>query len=711
MAMTKKILILAANPKDTTRLRLDEEVREIKEGLRLAKKRELFEIEQREAVRIRDLRRALLDCEPHIVHFSGHGEADGIIVEDEAGNSVLVEPEAVAGLFGLFSNQVECVLLNACFSESQANAINRHIKYVIGMSREIEDQTAIEFTVGFYDAIGAGKTIEQAFKFGCNAIKLPGFPDYLTPVLKINPGMTGEIQSPKSEYQITRTARVFISYKHQADPDEPVAVEVADKLKALGHYVFIDQDMIVGMEWMKRIDEELAKTDFVIPFLSEYSVQSEMVRGEIERAYQLSSERGGLPKILPVRLNYREPFPYPLDKYLNPIHWAVWDSSEDTQQLIDELSQAISGKPLPIGVAEQKSYIAAKPKPDMKAPTYAAQPLKLEMPEGTIDPESKLYIERTTDQVAMDAIERQGVTMTIKAPRQMGKSSLLMRIIQKAHSKTQKIILLDFQLFDKSALQKADTFYYQFCSWLTDELELDNQLDEYWKMNLSNSMKCTRYMQRHLLKQVNGPMLLAMDEVETMFDTDFRSDFFGMLRNWHNSRSGVGSIWKNLDLALVTSTEPYQLIENLNQSPFNVGEVIDLQDFTAEQVVELNKRHGSPFNGQQESQLMYLLHGHPYLVRRAMYLVARGRMTAQELFSNAIDDRGPFGDHLRYHLFRIHDKNDLVQGMLQVINQNNCRDDRIFFRLRGAGLIKREKDKVVPRCELYEQYFKVRLHG
>ena len=127
MATQKKILILAANPKDTTRLRLDEEVREIKEGLRLAKKRDRFEIEQREAVRIRDLRRALLDCEPQIVHFSGHGEANGIMVEDETGNSVLVEPEALAGLFDLFSDQVECVLLNACFSESQADAINKHI--------------------------------------------------------------------------------------------------------------------------------------------------------------------------------------------------------------------------------------------------------------------------------------------------------------------------------------------------------------------------------------------------------------------------------------------------------------------------------------------------------------------------------------------------------------------------------------------------------
>ncbi|MDZ7317942.1 MAG: CHAT domain-containing protein, partial [candidate division KSB1 bacterium] len=101
-----------------------------------------------EAVRICDLRRALLDCEPQIVHFSGHGQADGNVLEDETGKAIVVEPEALAGLFELFSKQVECVLLNACYSETQAAAINRHIKYVVGMVKEISDRAAIEFAVG-----------------------------------------------------------------------------------------------------------------------------------------------------------------------------------------------------------------------------------------------------------------------------------------------------------------------------------------------------------------------------------------------------------------------------------------------------------------------------------------------------------------------------------------------------------------------------------
>jgi hypothetical protein len=292
----------------------------------------------------------------------------------------------------------------------------------------------------------------------------------------------------------------------------------------------------------------------------------------------------------------------------------------------------------------------------------------------------------------------------------MGKSSLLIRTMQAAEKVGKRVVFLDFQLFDKSALADANTFFHQFCTWLTDELELEDRVDEYWKTSLGNNQRCTRYIQRYLLKQINMPLVLALDEVETVFDTDFRSDFFGMLRSWHNKRV-AGSIWKNLDLALVTSTEPYQLIENLNQSPFNVGAIIDLEDFTAEQVTDLNQRHGTPFNREQEQQLMRLLNGQPYLVRRAMYLTASGRVSATDLFRQALHDRGPFSDHLRYHLFRIHDKEDLIGGLIQVIDHRTCHDDHIFFRLRGAGLVRRENSQVIPRCELYEKYFREQFHG
>lgn len=187
----KKILILAANPKTTSRLRLDEEVREIEDGLQRAKTRERFVIHQRWAVRLRDLRRALLDIEPQIVHFAGHGKKNGLVVEDEVGGTVLISAKALSGLFALCADHVECVILSACFSAPQAAAINQHIDHVIGMRKEIKDKAAIEFTVGFYDALGAGKPVEHAFKFGCNAIHqmFPDIPEHLIPVLKTKKGL------------------------------------------------------------------------------------------------------------------------------------------------------------------------------------------------------------------------------------------------------------------------------------------------------------------------------------------------------------------------------------------------------------------------------------------------------------------------------------------------------------------------------------------
>ncbi len=184
--MHKVILFLAANPIGTQPLRLDEEFREIDEGLRRAKKRDAFEMHQKWAVRPEDLRRAMLDCEPHIVHFSGHGAGqDGLFLENEQGLAQQVTAEALSDLFALFP-QVECVLLNACYSEVQADAISVVVRYVIGMAHGIGDRAAIVFATAFYDALGAGKPVDFAYKFGCNALHLSGIPEHFTPVLRAN---------------------------------------------------------------------------------------------------------------------------------------------------------------------------------------------------------------------------------------------------------------------------------------------------------------------------------------------------------------------------------------------------------------------------------------------------------------------------------------------------------------------------------------------
>jgi CHAT domain-containing protein len=108
----------------------------------------------------------LLDYKPQIVHFAGHGGGDsGLALENETGEVQFVNAQALAGLFELFANQIECVVLNACYSEVQAAAIVQHIPYVIGMDKAIGDKAAIAFAVSFYDALGAGESVEFAYRF------------------------------------------------------------------------------------------------------------------------------------------------------------------------------------------------------------------------------------------------------------------------------------------------------------------------------------------------------------------------------------------------------------------------------------------------------------------------------------------------------------------------------------------------------------------
>ncbi|MBE9213997.1 CHAT domain-containing protein [Plectonema cf. radiosum LEGE 06105] len=182
----KTILVLASSPTNEARLRLDKEVREIDEGLRRSQHREKFTLQPKFAVRPDDLRRALLDFNPQIVHFCGHGSGEnGLILEDDAGLAQLVPTQALANLFKRFATRgLECVVLNACYSEVQANAIAEYIDYVVGMSSTIGDNAAIQFAIGFYDELGAGWSFEDAYHGGCDAIALQGIPEENTPIFK-----------------------------------------------------------------------------------------------------------------------------------------------------------------------------------------------------------------------------------------------------------------------------------------------------------------------------------------------------------------------------------------------------------------------------------------------------------------------------------------------------------------------------------------------
>ncbi|MFG6107047.1 TIR domain-containing protein [Leptothoe sp. EHU-05/26/07-4] len=306
-----KILMLAANPNDTARLRIGEEVRDISEGLQRASHRDEFEIVQRWAVRPRDLQRAMLEESPQIVHFSGHGAGDaGLYFEDVSGNSQLVSGAALAGLFQLIGQKspINCVLLNGCYSQAQAQAIVEHIPYVIGMSDAMGDRAAIEFAVGFYDALGAGESVDFAFESGKVAMALNSTGDEDVPVLlKGNVKTKTQPASPPASPSVTNPdlnepLGVFISYSHK---DEGLKEELEIHLSALTRQKKIkpwqDRAIEAGTEWDDAIKSELEVAQIILLLVTPRFMASNYIH-DIELAQAMERHKAGTARVIPIIL-------------------------------------------------------------------------------------------------------------------------------------------------------------------------------------------------------------------------------------------------------------------------------------------------------------------------------------------------------------------------------------------------------------------------
>jgi WD40 repeat protein len=254
--MKKTILFLSANPSSTSRLRLDEEMREIQDGLRRGEHRDSFDLQLRPAVRPRDIRRALLDTNPNIIHFSGHGSGEeGLVFEDETGNPQLVNADALSSLFELFADQIECLVLNACYSEVQAEATVEHIPFVIGMNAAIGDKAAIEFSMSFYDAIVAGKSIEFAYKLGRSAIQMEGVQGHLIPVLKtkrIGGEIVGVAESDYETISESPEALSKIQRNHSAIQQRQIAKTIPKDIPATDDEIYGREQEIEALKsWLK----------------------------------------------------------------------------------------------------------------------------------------------------------------------------------------------------------------------------------------------------------------------------------------------------------------------------------------------------------------------------------------------------------------------------------------------------------------------------
>lgn len=360
--------------------------------------------------------------------------------------------------------------------------------------------------------------------------------------------------------------------------------------------------------------------------------------------------------------------------------------------------------PAAVVPAETQPPISPSPKlPNLNVPAAA--------PTGALGHNSPFYVERAADRVAIPMAAAPGVTLAIQSAGQTGASSLLRRVREAAKTAGKQVLHVDFQTaFDPSDLTNAEDFYRRFCVVLTHRLDKEDRVAERWERlkSLSIGDRCTGYLRYLLQAAGDQPLMLALDEVDRLIDTKFRSSFFGMLRSWHQERA-EDELFERLDLVLVTSLEPHQLIDDPNQSPFNVGEIVRLNDFTLPEAVRLNAAYGSPLDEAQLAQLLERVGGHPRLLQLSLHKIVKEDVSLKELFAEAARGEGAINGYLVSWLDFLSQNQDLREGLKAILSRREY-DFNAFLKLRKLGLIRREGTNLQPRCKLYEDYFRMHLN-
>ncbi len=498
-------------------------------------------------------------------------------------------------------------------------------------------------------------------------------------------------------------AKVFISYRH-ISPDEELAAKLKVFLEGNGLEVFIDSQILVGRRWVEEIDRQLKTSGHFIVLLSAESIRSDMLRQEVADSHALANS--GTMRVYPIRLAFEEPLPYDLGSYLNPLQFLRWRNGDSWDLVCARVLEAIR-KPetattlVQDDAALQESH--SSPQIQAGAPLPAADP---RMDTGAVGPDSSFYVKRSEDDEVMRLASVPGRTVLIKGPRQVGKTSLLTRAKAAAEQSGHRLVYLDFQLIDETHLASLKTLALYIAHRIARTLRTTMKPTDVWDDYLGAPESLTDFLEQAVLAD-DSPITICCDEVDRIFEFAYRNTFFGMVRAWHNRRA-QDAMWRRFGMIIAHSTEPALFIDNLNESPFNVGEVFRLSDFDRGHLTWLNQRHGRPLTSQGELEtLQALVGGHPYLVRQAFYVLASKRVRSlADLIVTAAEDAGPFGDHLKHHLVGLSRRPRMGAAFKMILREGRCEDESDFQRLLSAGLTDGpSRGNARARCGLYQQYF------
>lgn len=335
-----------------------------------------------------------------------------------------------------------------------------------------------------------------------------------------------------------------------------------------------------------------------------------------------------------------------------------------------------------------------------------------EFPSGPLSANSPLYVERQPlEQQATKALRQSGCLLRISAPRKMGRTSFLYRLMAEAKKFSYRAVVLNLQQVEPDAFVSIESFLRWLCSAVSYQLGESSDIEQHWQAGIGSKLNCTIYLQKHILEPSKNPVVLALQELDILFQyPELMEEFFSLLRGWHEEAQRLDS-WQKLRIILSYATDCY-LPMKLSHSPLNVGLSLKLKGFTAEQVTQLALRYGlSEFNHNQRDKLTRLVGGHPYLIAIALYHLATRSMSFEDILKSALQTNGIYGNYLRSHWSLIQTNAELAHPLYRVVSQANgvSLDVLASYQLEAAGFIRLDDGLAYPTCVLYEKFFETQL--
>ncbi len=502
---------------------------------------------------------------------------------------------------------------------------------------------------------------------------------------------------------------VFISYRHQ-EPDSTLAHTFAEALKQAGYQVFTDTDISWGMNWVKAINEALENSDYFLVLISPESAASEMIAEEIRLAKELAEQRDGRPVILPVRVCYplTDPLPYHISAYFRLIQPERWDGPNDTARLVQNLLALVEER---LDCATDTPNPLRSENTKHAAPSLSIDPWTSLSPGGALAIDSFAYVVRDADWAVLSALRLPRAIVTLRGPRQSGKTSLMIRLFTalRDEESTLRTAFLDLQTLPHDDFQSLNTIWRAIAIRIAKQLKLEEWDTSSWSLDENYDRHFTRFLDHVVFNSSEIPLLICLDEVDRVFSSPMKSEFFSSLRAFYN-RGAQDPSFHKVRWLLGISSEPDFFIEDLSQSPFNIGLRVELSPFTRTEVMELAGRFNLALDNDILERIMAYVGGHPYLVHLLLYQIARNPTSRDQFFDAQTAGGRVFRDHLRRYLWKFDQERDLAAAMAHIISGHGCKDIRMIQRLEAAGLVRYEKTHtLVPSCSLYADFFRHEL--